>query len=395
VAQPVHKSFRILVVHNAYQHRGGEDMVVEAEVALLRSKGHAVELYSRHNDEIAAIPRLALARQTLWSNRTVKDAGRVISAFGPDIVHVHNTFPLISPSLYWVAERVGVPVVQTLHNFRLLCPQAMFLRDGQVCEDCLGRIPWRGMTHRCYRGSVAQSGLLAGMLTLHRALGTYPYKVTRFIALNEFSRNKFIEGGLPADRIAVKPNFVDMPPPPEGVRRSGALFVGRLSPEKGIKTLVGAANRVPQVSIKVIGTGPDEALLQGLGNVHALGFRDAETVRAAMNQAACLVIPSICYENFPRTLVEAFACGLPAVASRLGAMASLIREGETGLLFEPGSSAALAEKLAWAEAHPDEIIRMGKAARLEYETKYTPEINYRQLMAIYDEALKAIKRQRV
>jgi glycosyltransferase involved in cell wall biosynthesis len=249
------------------------------------------------------------------------------------------------------------------------------------------------VAHRCYRGSVAQSGLLAGMLTLHRALGTWQNKIARYIALNEFCRRKFIEGGLPADRIAVKPNFVDMPPPPEGVTRSGALFVGRLAPEKGIDTLVNAAKQVPQVTIKVIGAGPDEALLQGLGNVRALGSCDAETVRAAMCQAACLVMPSICYENFPRTLVEAFACGLPVVASRLGAMASLIRDGQTGLLFEPGNSADLAEKLAWAEAHPDEMIRMGKAARLEYETNYTPEINYLQLMAIYEEALNAIKRQ--
>jgi glycosyltransferase involved in cell wall biosynthesis len=395
VTQPADKQLRILIVHNTYQNRGGEDMVVEVEADMLRNNGHAVEIYSRHNDEIVAIPSLALASQTLWSNRTVEDAGRAISSFNPSVIHVHNTFPLISPSLYWAADKARIPVVQTLHNFRLLCPQAMLLRNGRVCEDCLGRLPWRGVAHRCYRGSVAQSGLLAGMLALHRALGTWQNKIARYIALNEFCRRKFIEGGLPADRIAVKPNFVDMPPPPEGATRSGALFVGRLSPEKGIKTLVGAASRVPQATIKVIGTGADEALLQGLGNVHALGFRDAETVRAAMCQAACLVIPSICYETFGLVVIEAFACGTPVIGSRLGAMAALIREGETGLLFEPGNSDDLAEKLAWAEAHPDEMIRMGKAARLEYETKYTPEVNYRQLIAIYDEALKAIKHQSV
>lgn len=382
---------RILIVHNAYQHRGGEDSVVEAEAALLRGNGHAVELYSRRNDEIAALPRLALARQTFWSGRTTYDALHLISSFRPDLIHVHNTFPLISPSLYWAAAKAGIPVVQTLHNFRLLCPQAMLLRNGRVCEDCVSHMPWRGVARRCYRGSLAQSTVLGGMLALHRALGTWQHKVTRYIALNDFCRDKFIEGGLPAERIAVKPNFVDLPPPPHGITRSGVLFVGRLSPEKGIATLVGAASRTPQLSIDVIGSGPDEALLQGVANVHTLGFRDAAGVRAAMCRASCLVMPSIWYETFGMVAVEAFAGGLPVIASRLGAMAALIRDGETGLLFEPGNAADLADKLAWAQAHPDAMRRMGEAARAEYEKNYTPEINYRQLMAIYDAAIRTVR----
>ncbi|MDP3584435.1 MAG: glycosyltransferase family 4 protein [Thiobacillus sp.] len=379
---------RVLFVHNAYQHRGGEDSVVSDEMALLRARGHAVESYARSNDEIPGLSRLALAQQTLWSRRTLRELETVVESFRPDVIHVHNTFPLISPSLYWAAEKAGVPVVQTLHNFRLLCPQAMLLREGRVCEDCVGHLPWRGVVRACYRGSMAQSGVLGAMLVLHRSLGTWQNKVTRYIALNAFCRGKFIEGGLPPSRIAIKPNFVDLPAPPD-TTRSGVLFVGRLSPEKGISTLAGAAKRIPGVGITIIGTGPEDVLLQGLANVQTQGFCEADTVHAAMGKAACLVLPSICYENFPRTLVEAFACGLPVVASRLGALADLIREGETGLLFEPSNAADLADKLSWVASHPAEMQRMGQAARAEYEANYTADINYRQLMTIYDEAIQA------
>jgi glycosyltransferase involved in cell wall biosynthesis len=378
---------RVLVIHNAYQHRGGEDSVVADEIALLRARGHAVETYARSNDEIAGMSRLALAGQTLWSRRTTRDLAGAIGHFRPDVIHVHNTFPLVSPSLYWGAERAGVPVVQTLHNFRLLCPQAMLLREGRVCEDCLGRLPWRGVLRACYRDSVAQSAALTGMLSLHRALGTWQHKVARYIALNEFCRRKFIEGGLPGERIAVKPNFVDLPAP-EDRPRGGALFVGRLSSEKGIRVLADAAEQVPELDISVIGRGPEEGLLQGLPSVRCHGFRDAHGVRIAMAQAAFLVMPSIWYENFPRTLVEAFAAGLPVVASRLGALADLVRDGETGLLFEPGDAADLAAKLRWAAVHPAETARMGRMARAEYEANYTADLNYQQLLTIYDGAIE-------
>lgn len=377
---------RILTVHNAYQQKGGEDSVVESEIALLRSYDHQVACYSRHNDEIAEMSQASLVTQTLWSSRSKAAIERLIADFQPDVIHVHNTFPLISPSLYWAADVTAVPVVQTLHNFRLLCPQAMFLRDGKVCEDCLGKLPWRGVVHACYRDSAAQSAVLGGMLVLHRALGTYRSKVTRYIALNEFCRNKFIEGGLPAKRIAIKPNFVDSPAP-EARERHGFLYVGRLSPEKGIATLAQAALLAPAASLRVAGSGPEQHVLQGISSVELLGPLANHDISREMNQAVALVLPSIWYENFPRTLVEAFACGLSVIASRLGAMAELIEEGKTGLLFEPGSAADLAKKMAWAEENPVAMRQMGKRARLEYEAKYSPSRNYEQLMAIYGEAI--------
>lgn len=384
---------RILVVHNAYQYRGGEDTVVEAEAALLLSRGHEVDTWLRSNDEVREMSLPVLASGTLWSGRTTRELADRVRRSRPDVIHVHNTFPLISPSLYWAAARAGVPVVQTLHNFRLLCPQAMFLRQGRICEDCLGHAPWRGVARRCYRGSMPQSALLAGMLELHRALGTYTRKVSRFIALNGFCRDKFIQGGLPAGKIAVKPNFVAwedtrVPEPGSARERAGFLFVGRLSGEKGVAVLARAFAELTGADLRVAGTGPEAERLQGLAGATLLGALPGEAVRAEMDRALALVMPSICYENFPRTLVEAYACGLPVIASRLGAMAELVRDGETGLLFEPGDAADLAAKMRWAQAHPEIMAAMGQAARAEYEAKYTPEINYRQLMAIYEAAIR-------
>ncbi|MBU1425982.1 MAG: glycosyltransferase family 4 protein [Gammaproteobacteria bacterium] len=379
---------RILIVHNAYQHRGGEDSVVEAEISLLRSRGHDVETYLRSNDDVGGMSSLALARQTLWSSRSWRDMAERIDSFRPDIIHVHNTFPLISPSLYWAADRAGVPVVQTLHNFRLMCLNALFLREGKVCEDCLGRSPWKGVLRKCYRGSGAASSVLAGMLSLHRGLGTYQNQVTRYIALNEFCRSKFIEGGLPAERVVVKPNFVDFAAP-QTVSREGMLFVGRLSVEKGISTLIKSLALSPGTRLRVAGDGPESGLLDGVPGVNKLGSLPGEKVREEMSRTLALVVPSIWYENFPRTIVEAFACGLPVIASRIGALADIVRDGETGLLFEPGNPRDLADKMAWAQAHPQAMLEMGKRARQEYEEKYTSERNFGQLMAIYAEAIKA------
>jgi len=382
---------RILIVHNAYQQRGGEDSVVEAEVELLRAHRHTVELHQKDNAEIAGMSRWHLLTATIWSRRTVADMGSILGRARPDLIHVHNTFPLISPSLYWAADQAGIPVVQTLHNFRLFCPQAMFLREETVCEDCLGHVPWRGVTRACYRGSVAQSAVLAGMVTTHRVLGTWRNKVTRYIALNEFCRRKFVEGGLPAERVMVKPNFVDFAAPPAG-ERSDFLFVGRLSAEKGIRTLVDAALKIPEARFAVAGSGPEAGLLAAAANLRALGPLPSAAVRERMVAARVLVLPSIWYENFPRTLVEAFGCGLPVIASRIGALAELVEDGVTGLLFEPRNADDLASKLRWAHSHPAEMARMGRAARAHYETHFTAAGNYRQLMAIYDGAIAEVGR---
>ncbi|HZV62438.1 MAG TPA: glycosyltransferase [Methylophilaceae bacterium] len=381
---------RVLLAHNRYQQAGGEDAVLAEEHQLLVRNGVEVELYEQDNKRIETMPAMQVAVDTIWSRRTVSEIGERIQRFQPDVIHVHNTFPLISPSLYFAAAKYGVPVVQTLHNFRLFCAQAMFMRNGAVCEDCIGKLPWRGVTRRCYRESGPQSAVVVSMQGIHRWLGTYRNKVTRYIALNKFCRDKFIEAGLPADRIVIKPNFIDLPSP-LSAQRGGGLFVGRLSPEKGIATLAQAIRQYEAAQIDVIGHGPQDEELKGLSGARLMGFMKGEEIYGRMAHAAYLVMPSIWYENFPRTLVEAYACGLPVIASRLGAMAELVKDGETGLLFTPGNAAELAERLRWADSHPAEMRRMGEAARREYEANYTSEINFRQLMHIYDEACHYVR----
>ncbi|RZL03520.1 MAG: glycosyltransferase [Rubrivivax sp.] len=378
---------RVLMVHNAYQQRGGEDSVVESEVALLREHGHEVHLYERHNDEITQAPKWRLAAETLWSSRTVRDVHALIAGFRPDVMHVHNTMPLVSPSVYWAARDKGVPVVQTIHNFRLLCPQAMFVREGKVCEDCLGKVPWRGVVHQCYRGSVVQSAVMAGMLTTHRMLGTYDAKVNVFIALNEFCRSKLIEGGLAAARIRVKPNFVDSQPAPHWDQRSGGLYLGRLTPEKGVDVLLRALKGLPGHRLTAIGGGPLEAEVRAALGEGYLGFLPLSAIWGHLARASYMVVPSVWYEGFPRTIIEAFASGVPVIASRLGSLAEVVDEGRTGLLFNPGDAEDLAAKLAWAESNPQAMVRMGQAARQEYENRYTPAQNYAELIEIYRVAM--------
>jgi glycosyltransferase involved in cell wall biosynthesis len=313
-----------------------------------------------------------------------------IRSFAPDVIHVHNSFPLVSPSLYWAAARRSCPVVQTLHNFRLMCLQAMFLRNNRICEDCKGATPWRGVMRGCYHDSPAQSAVLAGMLVLHRSLGTFQRKVTRYIALNEFSREKFIEGGLPAERIVVKPNFVQ-PQPAQDAVRMGALFVGRLSLEKGLSLLADALALVPSMTVRVIGDGPEMPLVKAHAQLHALGQLDREDVMRHMHSAAYLLMPSIWYETFGLVQMEAFACGLPVIAPRLGSMAEMIDHQRTGLLFDPGSAADLAAKIQWAERHPQEMLAMGENARAVHLDKYTPDRNYQQLMEIYTAAMDHLR----
>jgi exopolysaccharide biosynthesis WecB/TagA/CpsF family protein len=379
---------RVLVVHNSYRQPGGEDAVVDAEIGLLRGRGHSVETYVRSNDELNSMHAQDAFAQALWSRRSWSDVTRILAAFRPDVLHVHNTFARVSPSIHWAAARAGIPVVQTLHNFRLLCVQAMFLRQGRVCEDCLGRLPWRGVARNCYRGSRLQSAGLATAIGAHRALGTYRRTVARYIALTAFCRDKFIEGGLPGSRIAVKPNFVDIARAPESPRRGG-LFVGRLSPEKGIHVLLEALRELPGITLDVIGDGPERDRVAAHPQINLLGWLAPAAVYARMREAAYLVMPSVWYENFPRTLVEAFASGLPVVASRIGSLAELVDHGRTGLVFEPGAARDFARHVAWAEAFPAKMRAMGENARDKYERAFTPEKNYDQLMAIYDDAMAA------
>jgi glycosyltransferase involved in cell wall biosynthesis len=390
---------KVLLTHNAYQQRGGEDRVVEAEARLLQEHGHTVVRYGRHNDELRGrgpLATLSAGIETIWASGSLREMKSLISREEPDVVHFHNTFPLISPAVYYACAEAGVPVVQTLHNYRLLCPAALFLRDGKVCEECLGwNVALPGMLHRCYRGSRIATAAVTAMLAVHRAMGTWREKVAVYIALTEFARRKFIAGGLPAERIVVKPNFVASDPGPRQGPGQYALYVGRLSEEKGLRVLMRAWGRLSEpIPLRIAGDGPlvdeiaDEIRGKEQQRVELLGRLPQAEITRLMHGARFLVLPSVCYENFPLTVAEAFACGLPVIASRLGAMAEIIEDGATGLHFVPGDAQDLAAKVEWAWSHPEELGELGGAARIEYQSKYTWTRNYERTMNIYARAMK-------
>jgi glycosyltransferase involved in cell wall biosynthesis len=382
----------ILVVHNYYQQPGGEDRCLDAEVAMLRANGHEVVLHTADNDAIDGMSRLSAAARTVWSRPAYRELRALIRDRRPAVAHFHNTFPLISPAAYYACRAERVPVVQTLHNFRLLCPNALFFRDGKVCEDCLGKaVPWPGVVHGCYRGSRPATAAVAAMITAHRALGTWRDLVDVYVPLTEASRRKFIAGGLPADKLVVKPNFLEVDPGVGTGAGGYGVFVGRLSPEKGTGTLLKAWQTLGgAVPLKIVGDGPlagevSEAAAT-IPGVEWLKSQPPETVYRLIGDAAFLVLSSECYENFPRVAIEALAKGTPVIASRLGAMAEVVADGRTGLHFTPGDAADLAATVRRFVADPEMQRRMRLASRGEFEEKYTAAANYRALSAIYDRA---------
>jgi glycosyltransferase involved in cell wall biosynthesis len=398
VFRGLHRPAKILVVHNVYQQRGGEEAVVAAETRLLEKSGHAVVRFERHNDELrehGATSRIGTAIDVVWSSRSFREIAELIAKANPDVAHFHNTFPLISPSAYYACAQSGVPTVQTLHNYRLLCPAAKFMRDGEVCESCLGRTAaWPGIVHACYRESRAATAVTAAMLAVHQRLGTWQNKVDVYVALSEFARQKFIAGGLPPERIVVKPNFVAGGLAPKTQSGDYVLFVGRLSEEKGPQLLVSAWRRMHnRIPLRIAGDGPllerlrREISESSLDHIQLIGRRTPDEIRELMQGARMLVFPSIWYEGFPITIAESFAYGLPVIASRLGSTAEIVKHGINGLHFDPGSTTDLATKVEWAWTHPEELAPMGRAAHAEYEKKYQPSANYEMLMNIYRAAM--------
>jgi glycosyltransferase involved in cell wall biosynthesis len=380
---------KVALVHNYYQQPGGEDVVFRAESDLLLSQGHTVVRYTVDNRSISGMGRLELAMGAIWNRASYRQLRELFRTERPDIAHFHNTHPLVSPAGYYAARAEGVGVVQTLHNFLMVCPNGLLFRDGHVCEECLGKFfPWPGIVHACFRKSRAATAVRAGMLTLHKPVGTWNRIVGVYIALSEFSRQKFIAGGLPPDKIVVKPNFL-MSDPGIGSHLGGyALFVGRLSPEKGVETIIDAWKMMKDpMPLKIVGGGPLEAQLRvriaGGAQVELLGTQPASRVRELMQDAWVLIVPSYWYEGLPMVVLEAFAAGLPVVASDLGNLSALIDHERTGLLFRPGDSVDLGLKLAWAASHPEAMVAIGQRARRVYEECYTASANYQLLMDIY------------
>jgi glycosyltransferase involved in cell wall biosynthesis len=390
---------RVLQVHTRYRQAAGEDEVVAAEKRLLEESGVSVTQVMFDNPRPGGNPvstvRLTQSISAVWSRAAARRVRDAIKANGSQVVHVHNTFVSASPSVYGAAAACRVPVVQTLHNYRLVCPAATVYRAGRPCTDCLGRaIPWPAVVHACYRGSRAQSAVVAATLAVGRARGAYSRQIGAYLALTRFQRDLLVQGGLPAEKIQVVPNFLEPDPGVGHGPRSGFLFVGRLSQEKGLPTLVGAAALLPG-TVRVAGDGPLAAIVQAAGqkgDVEVLGHLDKAAVFDQLRGATAMVLPSVWFEGLPVSVLEAYATGTPVIASRIGSLAEVVIDGVTGLLATPGDDGDLAARLRWASEHSAEMREMGSNARREYETKYRGGVHLNALLDTYQRLIGASRR---
>ena len=382
----------VLLVHNAYQEPGGEDGVFEREGAILEERGHRVLRYQTHNDDVEGMGRAALAARTVWSRESAAEVGRLVRQHGVDVAHVHNTLPLISPAVFQAARGAGAATVHTLHNYRMVCPGNLLLRDGELCHDCVGKaFAAPAVAHRCYRGSVAATAAVAATTAIHRALGTWERHVDRYVALSAFGREIFVRGGLPADRVVVKHNL----PPKEPALTTGgdyALFAGRLAEGKGLEVLLEAWAGAPDLPVLcVAGDGPLSHLVAQATaenpRVRWLGWQPAAELEALMAGAACLVAPSMWYEGWPLVAVEAMGHGTPVVATDHGAFPEMIDDGETGRLFPRGDAAALARAVRELTGDAVQMQAVRANTHQAFARRFSREVGYRQLLDVYAAAI--------
>lgn len=378
---------RVAVLHSRYLSgpASGENRIVDAEIDLLRSAGHAVETVMPTAREMTPRQQARAGFAATWSPRATAVVRDLIARFHPDVIHCHNLFPLLSPAVIGTAAARGTPVVMTLHNYRLMCVSGNFLRDGHPCEDCFGHLPWRGVVHGCYQGSVLASGAIAAAVSAHRALRTFD-RVALFLADGEFVKRRHLDAGMFAGRIRAKPQFC-----PATARRVGAgkyfLYVGRLHSEKGVRVLLDAWRDVA-AELVIVGDGPEAASLRASAppRVTFTGQLPGDAIPALMREARALLVPSVWYEGSPRTIVEAYAAGIPVVASRIGALPDVVSDGRSGLLVTPGAVAA------WATAvrsllDDDLAARLGDGAYARWRHEFRPEDGLAHLQRAYRDAI--------
>jgi glycosyltransferase involved in cell wall biosynthesis len=397
---------RILIGHNYYQQPGGEDSVFRSHVAMLKSFGHEVCVYERHNDEIKTdlMSRASHVVSLRYSKSSYTQVRSLIRSFKPDIAHFHNIFFVMTPAVLYACKDEGVPVIVSLHNFRLLCINGLFFRDNKPCEDCLHGSRISGLIHRCYRGSLVFSAAAADMTSYHWRRKTWENIVDTYIVATKFSYGKHVQAGIPADRMAVLPHFAEEPP--QGLcsaenRGEYALYAGRLSEEKGVDLLLRGWQKVKKIPLWIIGTGPKQKEMEeyikdhGLTNVKMLGFLESREYLKTLGQAKFLVVPSVCYENFPRVVADAYACGVPVLANTLGTMEEIVEHGRSGLLFTEGDAQNLADKAMEMVCDESKYKQFcANASQLYYE-KYTPSKHYAGLMDIYKGIIDASNKEKL
>ncbi len=391
---------KILLVHNLYKQAGGEDSVFRAERDLLRNQGHKVEELLYDNSVIRSFTdKLRSGLKALYNPTSAQDITGKIRDFQPDVMHVHNFLPLVSPSIFFAAKRGNVPVVLTLHNYRLICPSATLFYDGQIYEKSIHSFfPWDAIWKGVYRNSRIQTAVVASMTAIHSVLGTWRNKIDCYIMLSQFAKDKIQSSNLsiPAGKVMVKSNFTADCGEGKAKRHKYFLFIGRLTEEKGIRTVLAAAN-LNNFKVVIVGDGPLRGLVENScslnTNLFYAGFQSKEIVIKYLKECWALIFPSIWYEGFPVTIVEAFSTGTPVIASDLGSMHEIIQHEENGLHVTPGDEHDL--NLKMRQLYKDELLhkKLSRNARLKYLTVYTPENNYYQLMRIYKKAISSHSKQ--
>ena len=386
---------RIVVCHNYFRERGGEDQVFEEEVRLLRVRGHEVATFVRHNDDFQSRGEtVRVALSSPWNRRAAADLEDLVRKKRADIVHFHNWFPQISPAGFYAARRGGAAVVQTLHNYRWACPKGIFFRDGMVCEECIGRrVPWPAVRHSCYRDSKAGSSVVSVTIGLHNVLNTTHRVIDAFIAPGPFMKGKMVEAGLPRERIHIKPNFLSADPGPGSGEGGYMMYLGRLSLEKKVDTLLAAWARLGRtVPLKVAGVGPlrsdVEAAAHNDPSIEYLGFAPNDALDGLLGDARALLFTSGTYEGMPMTILKAYAKGTPVIANRLGAMQDMVEDGRTGWHVTPNDPEELARVVKIAFNPSLDVNPMRDAARSKYLMNYTPDRVYETAMKVYQAAIR-------
>ena len=385
---------RILFIHNKYQHAGGEDVALELEVSLLLAHGHEVEVLIFDNQQIKTfVKKIGAGIKAFYNLSSARKVSQCIKRFEPHVIHIHNLFFVASPSVLLIAKKYGIPIILTLHNYRLVCANALLLRDNKVCELCVNKtLPFAAVRYKCYRNSAVESALVVGVTGVHKILDTWR-KVTRIITLTEFAKSKLLHSSLQPDtsQLKVVPNFVPVVDIGTLPRENFFLYVGRISREKGVNVLIDAFSQMPTQSLLIVGDGPEKKLLEEtatpFNNIRFAGKKTNAEVLSLMRDCKTLLFPSLCYEGLPFTILEAFSTGTPVIASRLGAMAELIQEGYNGYLFKPGDAIELKNKISLLLKSDGELQGMYNNARQTYLEKYHPDVHYRNIIQVYEMAI--------
>lgn len=379
----------ILIVHNKYNSKGGEDITVEKEIKLLEKNGHKVNFFTRSNSQIKSIfSKIKTAINSSFSYETYNYFNNTSFLQKYDIIHVHNFFPLITPSIFYAAKKNNIPIVMTLHNYRLICPSGLLMHKNKIYEKSIKYSPYSTVIDRVYKNSFIGTFFLAKMINNHKKRGTWNNKVSRLIALTNFGRKKFIDSGINKSQIVVKPTWCTDFHNKNCTKENYALFVGRISEEKGISSLIEAWSQI-DYKLVIAGDGPltNKLLNTKNKNIHYIGRKNQHEIFKLMEKASFLVIPSTWYEGLPAVIIEAFCAGLPVIGSKIGAIEEIIDNNVTGIHFEPNNPEDLREKVNKIINDKKLLTTLSENARKEFLNKYTPEKNYSQLIEIYNNVI--------